>query len=195
LGDNCHGCDRGALRRLHRITRLFCLNGKPTVDNPLWEIRERVAEVQAPCGGRLQVPTDRRSLDNATLLPACRKPPLTPVLYFGCHRYFGRPPLPSARARSEPPGSGGNAWGLFFGNRGASIAAGPASNPFDAVSTCRARCSDDRLTPRSGYFVAAQDRSLRANRRHWQTRSHSASFLKESMVRKNINKPRTKFQY
>jgi hypothetical protein len=27
-------------------------------------------------------------------------------------------PLPSARARSEPPGSGGNAWGLFFANRG-----------------------------------------------------------------------------
>jgi hypothetical protein len=32
-------------------------------------------------------------------------------------------PLPSARARSEPPGSGGNAWGLFFSNSGGSIAA------------------------------------------------------------------------
>jgi hypothetical protein len=169
--------------------------GKPMVDNRCRKSASVSPRSRRCAGPRLQVPTDRRSLDNATLLPACRKPPLTPVLYFGCHRYFGRPPLPSARARSEPPGSGGNAWGLFFGNRGASIAAGPASNPFDAVSTCRARCSDDRLTPRSGYFVAAQDRSLRANRRHWQTRSHSASFLKESMVRKNINKPRTKFQY
>ena len=27
------------------------------------------------------VPTDRSALDNATLLPACRKPPFTRVLY------------------------------------------------------------------------------------------------------------------
>ena len=30
---------------------------------------------------------------------------------------FQASPLPSARARSEPPGSGGNAWGFFFGGR------------------------------------------------------------------------------
>ena len=40
---------------------------------------------------------------------------------FGCHRHFGRPLSPVERAQSEPPGSGGNAWGSCFGNRGASI--------------------------------------------------------------------------
>jgi len=64
-----------------------------------------------------KVPTDNRALDNATLLPACRKPPLTPVLYSDALDILGVP-TPQCAARSEPPGSGGNAWGLFFGNRG-----------------------------------------------------------------------------
>jgi hypothetical protein len=40
-------------------------------------------------------------------------------------RYFGRPLSPVARAQSEPPGSGGNAWGFCFGKRGASIRPAP----------------------------------------------------------------------
>jgi hypothetical protein len=47
----------------------------------------RLASLEA---ARCAVPTDRSALDNATLLPACRNPPLTCVLYFGCHRHFGR---------------------------------------------------------------------------------------------------------
>jgi hypothetical protein len=69
------------------------------------------------------VPTDRMALENATLLPACRKPLLTPELYFRCHRYFGRPLYP-VRARSRPSGVyEPPAWGFYFDNRGASITA------------------------------------------------------------------------
>ena len=70
-----------------------------------------------------RVPTDRSTLNNATLLPASRKPPLTPVLYFGCHRYFGRPLSPVARAWSRTPRRCvcSDAWGLFFEKHRASL--------------------------------------------------------------------------
>jgi hypothetical protein len=65
----------------------------------------------------IRAPTDKSVLDNATLLPACRKPPLTRVLYSDID--VSGAPLSSAHARSRTIRRCvcSDAWGLFFDNR------------------------------------------------------------------------------
>jgi hypothetical protein len=54
--------------------------------------KQSAGQAWAGTASRLRVPTDRTSLDNAALLPACRNPPLTPVLYCNASIFRASPP-------------------------------------------------------------------------------------------------------
>ena len=63
-----------------------------------------------------RVPIGTSALDNATLWPACRKPPLTPVLYFDA--IFRASPLPERAPGVDPQALCSGPGGFFFGNAG-----------------------------------------------------------------------------
>jgi hypothetical protein len=89
--------------------------------------RTKAPGKRGPAYTMIRVPTGRTALDSATLLPACRKSPLTPVLYSDAIAIFSGVPAPQcARPDQTPRRWAPSPGGYSLTLPGASIAAAPA---------------------------------------------------------------------